>query len=338
MAILLLLNKLMKVRFFDPGRSYRKIKGEIDAEMQRVLTSGDLILRKDVEDFESNLAQIVGTRFAVGVASGTDALILTLKALGITGKVLVPSYTFRATIEAVVHAGATPVLYDLDGPTFSSDIQAWIPAHIAGEVMFNFAAKVKEAEAQGITVVEDACQAITAYPVCGIAAAYSFYPAKLLGCYGDGGGIATNDAGLYEKLKIMRNHFKGDWGPVGYNSRLDNLQAAVLNVKIKYLHKEIRRRKQIAEMYDAELKNVGKPEVRGVYQDYIITHPNRDELYQALAVRGVETMLNGYPFPEITPKLPKAKAYEESSLRIPIYGDLNDHEVHYVINKINEVA
>ena len=326
---------MKKVRFFNPGLTYKKHRTEILDEIDRVLSEGELILRNDVEVFEKKLAEYVGTHYAVGVASGTDALILSLKALNITGKVLVPSYTFRATVEAVVHAGATPVLYDMDGPVFTDDIQAWVPAHIAGEVMDQFAARVKEAQALGIIVVEDACQAIGAYPVMGTTACYSFYPAKLLGCYGDGGGIATDDKELYEKLKIMRNHFKGDWGPVGYNSRLDNVQAAVLNVKFKYLNKEIARRKEIATRYDNELLNVTIPTKRMVYQDYIINHHDRDGLQKHLSANGVESMANGYPFPSIVTKLPLTVAYEESSLRIPCNGDLTDDEVNYIIKTIN---
>lgn len=324
------------VRFFNPGLSYAAHREEYLKEIDRVLTAGDLILREDVEKFEVNLAKYVGTKYAVGVASGTDALILSLKALNITGKVLVPSYTFRATVEAVVHAGATPVLYDLDGPTFTSDIQAWIPAHIAGEVPNGFGTKVREARELGITVIEDACQAIGAYPVEGTTACYSFYPAKLLGGFGDAGGIATNDRALYEKLKIMRNHFKGDWGPVGYNSRLDNLQAAILNIKLKYLSKELSIRREFVKMYDEGLLFVKKPVARLVYQDYIIATDDRDGLFDYLKSVGIETMKNGYPFPDIVQKLPLTVAYEDSSLRLPCNGELSYDDIDYIIKHINK--
>lgn len=324
-----------EVRFFNPGLSYLRHRDEYLKEIDRALSAGDLILRDDVEKFERNLAEYVGTRFAVGVASGTDALILSLKALNITGKVLVPSYTFRATVEAVIHAGATPVLYDLDGPTFTEDIEAWIPAHIAGEVTTGFGSMVREANAKGIKVIEDACQAIGAYPVEGTLACYSFYPAKLLGGFGDGGGIATNDRDLYEKLKIMRNHYKGDWGPVGYNSRLDNVWAAVLNVKLKYLREELAHRREFAALYDKELKNVGKPSKRLVYQDYIISYRDRDGLFDYLKSVGIETMKNGYPFPSVVQKLPLTLAYEDSSLRIPCNGELSFDDIDYIIKHIN---
>ncbi|MEQ1846343.1 MAG: DegT/DnrJ/EryC1/StrS family aminotransferase, partial [Nitrospira sp.] len=187
-----------------------------------------------------------------------------------------------------------------------------------------------------ITMVEDACQAIGAKPLTGIAACYSFYPAKILGCYGDGGAIATNDESLYEELKIMRNHYKGDWKPYGYNSRLDNLQAAVLNVKLKYLPADLLRRKQIALMYDRDLIGVGLPKVRDVYQDYIISYEDRDGLKNWLTSQGIETMENGYPFPAGLYKGKRAEKYESESLRIPCNPDLTDEEVNYVIEKINE--
>lgn len=330
-----------KVRFFDPSKSYMKIKPEVDGEMQRVLAAGDLILRQDVEEFEKNLAAYVGTKYAVGVASGTDAIILSLIAAGIMpgDEILVPSYTFRATIEAVHHVGAIPVLYDLDGlVTITEKTKGFVPAFIAGEVPQQeaYEAVLEVCKKRKITVIEDACQAIGAAPVRGLTACYSFYPAKILGCYGDGGGIATDDEAIYEELKKLRNHYKGDWSRYAYNSRLDNLQAAVLNVKIKYLPEAIKRRKEIAEMYDAGLKEMDIPKAREVYQDYIIFHPRRDELKAFLGSEGIETMENGYPFPADLVKGPKTVAYENSSLRLPCNENLTNEEVQYVIEKINE--
>lgn len=325
-----------KVRFFDPAKNYLKIKDEVDAAMQDVLARGDLILRSDVEEFEDAFANYVGTKYAVGVASGTDALILSLKVAGLKSgeRVLVPSYTFRATIEAVVHAGGIPVLYDMAGELqIDPSIRFFIPAHIAGEVG-------KYELPEHMIVIEDACQSVGAAPVTGLTSCYSFYPAKILGCYGDGGAIATNDEAIYNTLKIARNHFKGDWGPVGYNSRLDNLQAAVLNVKLKYLPEAIKLRKKVAAYYDVHLpERIKLPAVREVYQDYIIqleSQAQRDGLFEYLAGAGVETLKNGYPFPSITPKLPLASAYEESSLRIPCNPDLTDEEVDYVVEKIHD--
>ena len=326
----------MKVRFVDFGKEYLKIRDEILPEIDRVLSAGDLILRKDLEVFEENFAKLVGTKYAIGVASGTDALILSLKALGITGEVIVPSYTFRATVEAIAHAGAIPVLTDLgeDWKQYKTDkTQAIIPAHIAGEIL-------NWQPIDGIIMIEDYAQAIGAGSVMGTTACYSFYPAKILGCYGDGGAIATNDQELYEKLKILRNHNKGDWKEVGYNSRLDNLQAAVLNVKLRHLTHDVERRREIAMKYDKSLNiELKRPEMRKIYQDFIVecaSEYERDRMYDFLKNEGVETMKNGYPFPDDFPKLPKASQYESVSLRLPCNPSLEDEEVEYVIEKIKE--
>lgn len=304
--------------------------------MQNVLARGDLILRKDLEEFERAFAEYVGTKYAVGVASGTDALLLSLKALGIGpgDKVLAPSYTFRATVEAIHHVGAEPVLYDMDGKAPPGKYAAVIPAHIAGELLYPTFPKGE------YFLIEDAAQAIGAGPVMGNAACYSFYPAKILGCFGDGGAIATNDEALYKKLKMMRNHFKGDWRPYGYNSRLDNLQAAVLNVRLKELPSAIGARKQIARRYDAALNGlVGLPSAREVYQDYIIECKNekeRDALYDFLLEQEVETLKNGYPFPDALTKGPLTLVYEARSLRLPCNPDLEEDQVAYVIQCVQE--
>lgn len=330
----------MNVRFFNPGLGYKKIKKEIDKEMQRVLKAGDLILRKDGEKFEEDFAKYVGTKYAVAVASGTDALILALTAAGIGegDEVLCPSYTFRATVEAVHRVGATPVLYDLDGKMILTDkTKAFIPAHIAGEVTKIASHIMDYLHEKGIVIIEDACQAVGAAPVFGVMACYSFYPAKILGCYGDGGAIATNNEELYTLLKQMRNHFKDSWSDYGFNSRLDNLQAAVLNVKLKYLPDAITRRKEIAVMYDTGLdtSKVGLPNERAVYQDYIITHENVADLQTYLKEQGIETMLNGYPFPSELVKGEQTQEYEAKSLRLPCNPDLTDEEIAYVIAHIN---
>lgn len=323
----------MRVKFFNPALAYQAIKPVVDDEMQRVLGNGDLILRRDVEKFEENLAAYVGADYAVAVASGTDALILSMKILGIGpgDEVITTSYTFRATVEAIHHVGATPVLADIgeDWKKYKTDkTKAIIPAHLEGRTM-NW-----EPEG-GIYMIEDSCQAIGAKEQTGVFACYSFYPAKILGCYGDGGAITTNDQILYEELKIMRNHYKGDWKQYGYNSRLDNLQAAVLNVKLDYLAENIERRKEIACRYDRELKGCELPEPREVYQDYVLIHQDRDGLYDFLSERGIECMKNEYPFPAELTKGPKARLYEATSLRIPCNAELRDEEVDYVVETIN---
>jgi dTDP-4-amino-4,6-dideoxygalactose transaminase len=326
------------IRFFNPGLSYSKIRDEVLAAIDNVLSGGRLILQKELEDFEEQFAAYVGTKYAVGVANGTDALFLSLMALGVDSEdtILCPSYTFRATVDSALRTGAEVKLYDHEERPNFEGITVWIPAHIAGEVPDWMEDATEECYERGITVIEDFAQAIGAAPVRGATACYSFYPAKILGCYGDGGAIATDNPVIADYLKRARNHFKGEHGPVGLNSRLDNLQAAVLSIKLKYLPENIYARKRVAKMYDAGLKGVGLPNERQVYQDYIIYHEKAAELFDFLKERGIETMRNGYPFADGVEKGPKTLEYEEHSLRLPCNPDLEDEEVQRVIDTINE--
>ena len=324
----------MTVRFFNPGKDYKKYQTEINREMRRVLKAGDLILRADVEQFEKNLAEFVGTKHAVALNSGTDALYLALKALGVNPgmRIAVPSHTFVATAQVVSQLGAEPVLYDM-GEEPPRDVQAIMVAHISGTVepIPNF----------GIPVIEDACQALGAIknPTTE-AQAWSFYPAKILGAYGDGGALTTNDDIIANEVREFRNHYKKDYSKWGINSRLDNLQAAILNVKFKHLSKTLERRKKVAERYLMELNGIEgiklpvNQEGR-VWQDFILDcGDKRDELYEYLKVQGCETMKNEYPFP--IQKCPKSLAYEASTLRLPCNEHLKRKEVKYVIDKIKQ--
>ena len=316
------------IRFFDPGKGYLKIKKEIDGEIQRVLSAGDLILRADVEKFEETLAEFVGTKYAVGFNSGTDALYLALKALniGVENEVAIPSHTFVATAQVVAQIGARPVLYDI-GENVKDGLDCYMVAHIAGEL-----SKIPEK----YPVIEDACQALGAVknPTTS-AQCWSFYPAKILGAYGDAGALTTNDKDIYNEVKELRNHYKKDYSRWGINSRMDNIQAAILNVKFKYLPETLARRKEIAEIYLQGLKGiVGLPNnTEGrVWQDFCIHTRERDELYKYLKDCGIETMKNEYPMP--IPKLPLAAKYEAETLRIPCNENLTDLEVSQIIEII----
>jgi dTDP-4-amino-4,6-dideoxygalactose transaminase len=323
-----------KVRFFNPGLGYLKIRSEILREIDRVLKAGDLILRKDVETFEKNLADYVGTKYAVGLNSCTDALYLALRALkiGPGNKVAVPSRTFVATAQVVVQVGATPVFFDIDG-SISDDFDAIIPVHIEGQLM--------PIMPDWKNVIEDAAQALGAVknPISS-AQCWSFYPAKILGAYGDAGALTTDDEEIYRYVKDCRNHFKDDARDWGVNSRMDNLQAAILNVKFKYLPEILARRQEIAERYLDGLKDsVGLPlDIEGrVWQDFIVrVQPKllRDELYDYLKMQGVETLKNNYPFP--VEKLPQAQLYEDETLRLPCNENITDEEVDFVIKTIQE--
>lgn len=305
------------IKFFNPAEQYKSIRKEVLKEIDRVLSNGDLVLRGDVDKFEKKLAKFVGTRYAIGVSSGTDALMLCVRYLN-PKIVLCPQYTFKSTVGAVMTAGSTP--------KFTGDPDVQIVAHIAGELSYIPIERI---------VIEDACQALGAVknPTT-FAQCWSFYPAKILGAYGDAGAITTNDEKFYLWAKQFRDHCRNnsDWGG---NYRIDNLQAAILNVKLKYIPKVLKRRKEIAMMYDKGLcKAVITSIPRDVYQDYIITTKNRDELYKYLKVKGIETLKNEYPFP--IKKRKEAETYEKITLRIPCNETLENKNVKYVIDCINE--
>lgn len=321
----------MNVRFFDPGKSYLDHKDEFDDSIQRVLTKGDLILREDVELFEENLARFVGTKHAIALNSGTDAIVLSLKALGMGdgAKIGLPAHTFKATCGAVLTVGAKPILFDMDEQMeLNPDVDLFIPVHIAGEIA--------ELPHSKRPFIEDSCQGLGAVKPRGITQCWSFYPAKILGAFGDAGAVTTNDDYVANYIRGARNHFKEDNKGFGINSRMDNLQAAILNVKIKYLPDYLARREEIANKYKG-LKGVELPNYQQgrVWQDYIIRTPKRDELFDYLRENGVECLKNEYPFSPSFVKPPKAALYEAETLRLPCNPDLTDEEVDYVIEKVN---
>jgi dTDP-4-amino-4,6-dideoxygalactose transaminase len=325
----------MHVRFFNPSVTYKEHKKEFDDAFKRVMSTGELVGpdRKDVLEFEANLAAFTGKKYAVALNSGTDALYLSLKALGIgTGdEVIVSSHTFVASVQVVQQLGATPVQVDLgeDWKGYITDkTKAVIPCHLTGEVL-------NWEPVPGIPMVDDSCQALGATGLKGVIQCWSFYPAKILGAFGDAGGITTDDEKLARDIKDLGNHWKSDYSKWGINSRMDNLQAALLNVRLKYLGNAIARRKQIAEMYLKGLKKVSlpnNPEGR-VWQDFVISTPRRDELHEFLKEKGIGTMKNEYPFP--IEKKPNTLKYEAETLRIPCNENLMFKNVNYVIKQIN---
>ena len=335
----------MKVPFVNFGKQYEEHKYEFDEAIKRVLSGGNLILREDVEEFERNFADFLGVKYVVGVNSGTDALYLALKALeiGFEDEVLVSSHTFVASIQVINQLGATPVLYDLEEDLkIGKKTKVIMLCHISGELDHNLVPALNI----GLPIVEDACQALGAElegkkaGTMGDIGAFSFYPAKLLGCFGDGGALVTDNEDIYEEVKELRNHYKKDYSKWGINSRLDNLQAAVLNIRLKYLSQILERRKQIAERYLQEI-NIDKIRIKlpaysegRVWQDFILYSCLRDELFSFLKFHGIETMKNEYPFP--IEKLPKSAEYEENTLRIPCNETLTDSEVDYIIKNINK--
>src|SRR5690349_11836882 len=242
----------MPVPLFETKAPLAPLRGEIDAAMTRVVDSGAFILGPNVSAFEDEFAAYCGAAHAVGVANGTDALTLALRALGVGpgDDVVVPSFTFYASAEAIPHTGARPVFCDVDPETFcvtadtvkaalTPNSKAVIAVHLFGNV-----APVAEIAALGVPVIEDAAQAAGSLSddgrpgSLGALATFSFFPSKNLGCFGDGGAITTQDAELAERVRVLRfhgSHDKVTYEEVGYNSRLDDLQAAILRVQLPHL-------------------------------------------------------------------------------------------------------
>lgn len=320
----------MNIPILDLTRQYRAIKPEIDAAIRRVVESGRFILGPEVEALERELAQLCGVKHAIGVASGTDALLLALRALGLGpgDGVIVPSFTFFATAGVVANVGATPIFCDIEPKTFNIDPEsvrkilekhygrkprAIIPVHLFGQMaeMDEIMAIAREF---GLYVIEDAAQAIGAEykgrraGSIGHIGCLSFFPTKNLGAYGDGGMVVTNDDGLAERLRMLRVHGskpKYYHHMVGTNSRLDALQAAILRAKLPHLEEWTRARQRIALHYDELLRDVAgiqipycAPERTHIFHQYTIRvlGGKRDALRAYLAERGIATEVY-YPLP-----------------------------------------
>jgi dTDP-4-amino-4,6-dideoxygalactose transaminase len=362
-----------KIPFVNYSLQYRNLKSEIDAAMQDVLQRGDLILREDVERFEKNLADFVGTKYAVGLNSCTDALFFSLKAAGI-GKgdeVITVSHTFVASISVIVKVGAKPVLVDV-GDDFLINVdeiekvitektKAIIPVDLNGRVC-NTEKIMEIAQKYNLVIIEDSAQALGAKfkekkaGSWGLTGNFSFYPAKILGCFGDGGAVTTNDFEIVEKIRLFRDHCQKTKTEIicyGWNSRLDNLQAAVLNIKLKYLPKWIERRREIAKIYNnglAGIQGIKLPPAPDsdeshfdVYQNYVLKVEKRDELFQFLKKEGVEILIKD-PVPNHWQKglnldsfhLPKTERFAKEVVSLPMYPELTDEQVEYVINCVKE--
>ena len=313
----------MKIPFLDLKAGYLELQPEIDAAIKRVLNSGWYILGSEVEAFEAEFASYCEANYCVGVANGLDALHLSLLALGVKpgDEVIVPSNTYIATWLAVSQCGAIPVPVEPDPLTYNVDptrIEAAItdrtkvilPVHLYGQPA-DMDPILAIAKKHDLRVLEDGAQAHGArykdkrIGAHGDIVAWSFYPGKNLGAYGDGGAITTNDAELADRINVLRNYgsrVKYVNDVLGFNSRLDPLQAAALRVKLKVLDEWNERRSNIAECYSDELKNIGLllplvPEwAKPVWHLYVVQHPQRDNLQKQLGEGDIGTLIH-YPIP-----------------------------------------
>ena len=340
--------------------------------MTAVMERGAFILQSDLVEFETALANFTGAQHALGVANGTDALIIGLRAAGMGAgdEVIVPSHTYVASAASIHFAGARPVLVEcgadhlIDPESAESAItsrtRAIMPVHLNGRTC-DMDSITTIADRHGLVIIEDAAQALGSKfrgrnaGTFGAAAEFSFYPAKILGCFGDGGGLTTNDADMARKMSLLRDHGRDDSGTVvtwGLNSRLDNLQAAVLNVKLRQLDSEIERRRQIARLYRQGLEPVedivlppgpdNDTDHFDVYQNYEVESGRRDELRAQLEKDGIRTIIQwagkpvhqfeGLGFSDVT--LPFTDRLFTRCFLLPMNTSLTDDEVEYICDRI----
>lgn len=358
-----------KVPFVGYRKQYGSLKAELDAAVTRTLTEGNLILREDVAIFERDLVKLVGLAHGVGLNSCTDALIFALRAaaVGRGDEVVTVAHTFLATIEAIVHVGATPVLVDvrddylMDMEQFATAMtartRAVIPVHLNGRVC-EMDRCLSIAARQNVVVIEDAAQALGATyddrPAgsFGLVSCFSFYPAKLLGAAGDAGIACTSDEKIARSLRLLRDHGregKDSHVLFGFTSRLDNLQAAILNVKLPHLRRWIDRRRELARIYDeclADLADVRTPprsdaRHQDVYQNYVIRAGRRDGLAEHLRDHGVEVLISN-PIPVHKHpalgldhfELPTTTALAREVLSLPLVPELDNDQVEYAAETV----
>jgi dTDP-4-amino-4,6-dideoxygalactose transaminase len=365
----------MNVKLLDLQAQYLPIRNEIRRAIDEVCDAQALILGPHVEKFEKNLAAYCETRHAIGVSSGTDALLCSLMALGIGpgDEVICPTFTFFATAGSIARLGAKPVFVDIEPSSFNLDpsgvearitkkTKAIMPVHLFGQVA-KMEAISDIAANHNIPVIEDAAQAIGAKrfdkQACslGFAGCLSFYPTKNLGALGDAGAICTNDDAFAERCRKLRVHGSGHTyhhEMIGGMFRLAALQAAVLNVKLKYLNQWHEGRRAHAKIYDAAFKGskIAPPHIDegnwSIYNQYVVRVPDRDRVKQRLQERGVGTAIY-YPIPLHLQECFAYLGYREGNfpeseracrevLALPVYPELPEEQVRYVAEELLAVA
>jgi dTDP-4-amino-4,6-dideoxygalactose transaminase len=362
----------MKVPFVDLAAQYRSIKPQVQSAINGVLDRNDYILGNDVAAFEKEFAKWTGAAHAVGCASGTDALILALRACGIGpgDEVITTPYTWISTVLAVTLVGAKPVFADINPATYNIDpaqiakritrrTKAILPVHIYGQ-----SAAMDEigdiAKKYKLLVIEDAAQSHGSYwrglrvGQTGIVTCYSFYPGKNIGAYGDAGGVTTPDAKIARTLRMLRvmgQETKHKHEIIGYNSRLDTMQAAILRVKLKHLEDWTETRRKAAQRYHRmlkDLKNVVAPKeadgVRHVFHVYAVQVPRRDAVAKTLNADGVSAQVH-YPTPVHLQPCYKSLGYKRGSmpvaekvcsriLSLPMYPEITEAQQAYVVDRL----
>ena len=364
----------MQIPMTDLKVQYGALKDEIDAALAGVLENTAFILGPAVDRFEQAFAGYHGAKHCVGVSNGTDALKLALCACGVGSgdEVVTASFTFGATVEAICEVGAKPVFVDVEPDYFSLDVsrveasltkrtRVILPVHLYGHPV-DMDPLLELAEDRGLTVIEDAAQAHGAQykgrlaGTMGRAACFSFYPGKNLGAYGDAGGLITDDGGLAETVRSLRNHGQDPtrkfwYELLGFNHRMDGFQGAVLDVKLRYLDDWNGLRRQHADRYRELLGGLGRvvlpreaPYAKHVYHLFVMRVPDREALGNALKADGIATGVQ-YPVPlHLTPAyaylgyregdFPVCEKAAGEILALPMYPELTDEQIVYITDKV----
>ena len=365
----------MQVPFLDLNAQYNSIKTEVDAAMQAVIDTSSFILGPAVIEFENHFAQYIGVRHAVGVDSGTQAIELALRAVGLQpgDEVIAPANTFIASVLPVSRLGAKPVFVEINSQTYNIDVnrlesaitpktRVILPVHLYGQPVTEMERILEIADDHHLVVIEDAAQAHGALykgqraGSFGKAAAFSFYPGKNLGAYGDGGMVVTDDDEVAKKIRQLRNYGqtkKYHHEQLGFNHRLDSIQAAVLDVKLKYLDKWNEARRKHAAQYIQKLHDIDEiilpyipSEVEPVWHIFAIRAKNRDQLQAYLQEYGISTGIH-YPIPIHLQKsyqnleygksdFPLTETIAEELLSLPMYAELSDEQIDFVCEKIQQ--
>jgi dTDP-4-amino-4,6-dideoxygalactose transaminase len=359
-----------KVRFVNYPRQYQQHKREFDGVFEEIMSGGDFILRRHVEEFEKRIAEYVGTKHAIGVNTGTDALYLSARALGFGpgDEVITVAHTFVATVGAIVQCGATPVLIDIRDDfnmdanqieaAITSKTKGIIPVHLNGHAC-NMDKIMDIANKYHLRIIEDSAQALGAKfkgkrcASFGDTGIFSFYPAKVLGTAGDGGMVCTSDDGLARKIRAFRDNGRVESVDVvecfGWCTRLDNLHAALLNMKFNYFEPWVKRRREVAKIYHEGLSDIpeiirppiSKSDYFDVYQNYVIRFKKRDELVAHLQKSGIEVLIS-WRMPMHKQKalgldrfkLPMTERISAEVISLPMYPELTDEEVEFVMDAV----
>jgi dTDP-4-amino-4,6-dideoxygalactose transaminase len=363
---------MKKVKFVEPAKLYKTIKNELDAAYFDVMEKGALIDQQHLKTFEVNLAQFVGTKYAIGLNSGYDALHLSLRAAGIGpgDEVIVPAHTFVASCSAIVNVGASPVLVDV-GKDFNinvdlveeaitSNTKGIMPVHLSG-FMADMPRIMELAKKYKLIIIEDACQSLGSSinelgaGSWGFTGCFSFYPFKILGGYGDGGAITTNSEEVATYAKRMRyngeDRMTGEYHGHGFTCLLDNLQAAFLDVKLKHMPEWIVRRKDIARKYQEGLSDIpelllphyDRPGFDHVYQNYTLRSAQGSMFSNFLIENGIE-VLTQFRKPyykhsalNLTDRgFPETEALSREVCSLPMNVEISDEDINYVISMVRK--